>query len=190
MLEALKGLFESSSFETFLNWFLHSHDGMAPGWQYLLMIGVSCLLFYLAIVKKFEPLLLLPIAFGMLLTNIPTLSDAIFHMEFFVQDNGAVIQWAELGAHGGLLDYLYLGVKLGIFPPLIFLGVGAMTDFSPLIANPKSLLLGAAAQFGVFAAFLGALLLGFTELSRKLGVDAERALYDACRAYIDSFPGK
>ena len=135
---------------------------MDGGWKYLVMYGIVAVLFYLGIVRKFEPLLLLPIAFGMLLTNIPTLSDAIFHMEFFVQSDGAVINWGELGAHGGLLDYLYLGVKLGIFPPLIFLGVGAMTDFSPLIANPKSLLLGAAAQFGVFAAFIGALLLGFT----------------------------
>ncbi len=182
MLEALKGLFESSSFETFINWLTVGHDGMAPGWQYLLMIGIACLLFYLAIVKKFEPLLLLPIAFGMLLTNIPTISDAIFHMDFFVQEDGAVIQWAELGAHGGLLDYLYLGVKLGIFPPLIFLGVGAMTDFSPLIANPKSLLLGAAAQFGVFTAFLGALLLGFSVTEAASigiigGADGPTAIY-------------
>mgnify|MGYP003307338808 CR=1 FL=1 len=156
MLEALKGIYESSAFSYIIDGFM---DG---GWKYLVMYAIVAVLFYLGIVRKFEPLLLLPIAFGMLLTNIPTLSDAIFHMEFFVQDNGAVINWAELGAHGGLLDYLYLGVKLGIFPPLIFLGVGAMTDFSPLIANPKSLLLGAAAQFGVFAAFIGALALGFT----------------------------
>ena len=156
MLEALKGIYESSAFSYIIDGFM---DG---GWKYLVMYGIVAVLFYLGIVRKFEPLLLLPIAFGMLLTNIPTLSDAIFHMEFFVQSDGAVINWGELGAHGGLLDYLYLGVKLGIFPPLIFLGVGAMTDFSPLIANPKSLLLGAAAQFGVFAAFIGALLLGFT----------------------------
>jgi oxaloacetate decarboxylase beta subunit len=156
MLEALKGIYESSAFSYIIDGFM---DG---GWKYLVMYGIVAVLFYLGIVRKFEPLLLLPIAFGMLLTNIPTLSDAIFHMEFFVQSDGAVINWGELGAHGGLLDYLYLGVKLGIFPPLIFLGVGAMTDFSPLIANPKSLLLSAAAQFGVFAAFIGALLLGFT----------------------------
>ncbi len=156
MLEALKGIYESSAFSAIIDGFM---DG---GWRYLVMYAIVAVLFYLGIVRKFEPLLLLPIAFGMLLTNIPTVSDAIFHMEFFVQDSGAVINWAELGSHGGLLDYLYLGVKLGIFPPLIFLGVGAMTDFSPLIANPKSLLLGAAAQFGVFAAFIGALLLGFT----------------------------
>ena len=119
-----------------------------------LIIGV---LFYLAIVKKFEPLLLIPIAFGMLLANLPFAE--LYHSEFFISAKG--IDWKELGAHGGLIDYLYLGVKLGIYPPLIFLGVGAMTDFSPLIANPKSILLGAAAQFGVFVAFIGALLLGF-----------------------------
>ena len=156
MLEALEGIYESSGFQTLVTGFLNG------GWKYLLMYVIAGVLLYLGIARKFEPLLLVPIAFGMLLTNIPTLSDAIFHMDLFVQSDGAVINWAELGAHGGLLDYLYLGVKLGIFPPLIFLGVGAMTDFSPLIANPKSLLLGAAAQFGVFAAFLGALMLGFS----------------------------
>ncbi|MCH5182664.1 MAG: sodium ion-translocating decarboxylase subunit beta [Oscillospiraceae bacterium] len=188
MLEALKGLFGSSAFETFINWFLNEQTDengkvlMAPGWQYLVMIGIACLLLYLAIVKKFEPLLLMPIAFGMLLVNIPTLTDGIFHMEYFVQGDAAEIQWASLGGHGGLLDYLYLGVKLGIFPPLIFLGVGAMTDFSPLIANPKSLLLGAAAQFGVFAAFVGALLLGFDVVGAASigiigGADGPTAIY-------------
>ena len=176
MLEALKGIYESSAFQPIIDGFL---DG---GWRYLVMYAIVAVLFYLGIVRKFEPLLLLPIAFGMLLTNIPTVSDAIFHMDFFVQDNGAVIQWAELGSHGGLLDYLYLGVKLGIFPPLIFLGVGAMTDFSPLIANPKSLLLGAAAQFGVFAAFIGALMLGFTVTEAASigiigGADGPTAIY-------------
>ncbi len=176
MLEALKGIYESSAFQPIIDGFL---DG---GWRYLVMYAIVAVLFYLGIVRKFEPLLLLPIAFGMLLTNIPTVSDALFHMEYFVQDSGAVIQWGELGAHGGLLDYLYLGVKLGIFPPLIFLGVGAMTDFSPLIANPKSLLLGAAAQFGVFAAFIGALLLGFTVTEAASigiigGADGPTAIY-------------
>ena len=124
----------------------------------LIMLAVACVLLYLAIVKKFEPLLLLPIAFGMLLTNLP--GAGMYHAEYFA--NG-VIDWAELGTgHGGLIDYLYLGVKLGIYPCLIFVGVGAMTDFGPLIANPKSLLLGAAAQLGVFVAFLGGVLLGFT----------------------------
>lgn len=118
-----------------------------------LIIGV---LIYLAIGKKFEPLLLLPIAFGMLLANLP--GAELFHMEYFTDPSGA-LDYAQI-LHGGLIDILYLGVKLGIYPSLIFLGVGAMTDFTPLIANPKSLLLGAAAQFGVFAAFFGALLIG------------------------------
>ena len=124
----------------------------------LIMLAVACVLLYLAIVKKFEPLLLLPIAFGMLLTNLP--GAGMYHAEFFA--NGEV-DWASLGAlDGGLIDYLYLGVKLGIYPCLIFVGVGAMTDFGPLIANPKSLLLGAAAQLGIFMTYVGCLLLGFT----------------------------
>lgn len=131
-------------------------------WGSIIMILISFALMVLAIKFKFEPLLLLPIAFGMFLSNIPV--GEIFHMNYFVQESSAVIDWAELAAHGGLLDYLYLGVKLGIYPCLIFMGVGAMTDFKPLIANPKSLLLGAAAQFGVFAAFVGAMFLGFSSL--------------------------
>ena len=124
----------------------------------LVMLVISFVLLYLAIVKKFEPLLLLPIAFGMLLTNLP--GAGMYHAEYFAD---GVINWAELGTgHGGLIDYLYLGVKLGIYPCLIFVGVGAMTDFAPLIANPKSLLLGAAAQLGIFVTFVGARLLGFT----------------------------
>jgi len=109
--------------------------------QHLIMIGVACFLLYLAIVKEYEPLLLVPISFGMLLANIPG---------------------AGLMDEGGFLYWLYRGVKLNIYPPIIFMGVGAMTDFGPLIANPKSLLLGAAAQFGVFTSFLGAKLLGFS----------------------------
>ncbi|WP_459251389.1 sodium ion-translocating decarboxylase subunit beta [Fusibacter tunisiensis] len=118
----------------------------------LIMIGVAFVLFYLAIKKGFEPLLLVPIAFGMLLTNIPVagLMDGPIY-----NANGEVEQI------GGLLYYIYQGNKLGIFPPLIFLGVGAMTDFGPLIANPKALLLGAAAQFGIFVTFFGAIASGF-----------------------------
>ena len=142
-------IFETSSF---------NHHDMT--WQTIVMYVIVAVLFYLAIVKKFEPLLLIPIAFGMLLANIPGAN--IFHMNFFVQETGAVIDGEKVLHEGGLLDLLYLGVKLGIYPPLIFLGIGAMTDFTSLIANPKSLLLGAAAQFGVFAAFIGAILLGFT----------------------------
>lgn len=119
------------------------------------MIAIACVLLYLAIVKKFEPLLLLPIAFGMLLANLPL--GGVMHKEYFTADG---INFSEMIAHGGLIDWLYLGVKLGIYPPLIFLGVGAMTDFGPLIANPKSILLGAAAQLGIFLAFIGAMLLG------------------------------
>ena len=130
------------------------------GWKNLIMIAIACLLCYLAIGKKFEPLLLLPIAIGMLLTNLP--GADIFHEELFV---GGHVHWAMFGDPNvtvGLLDVLYLGVKLGIYPCLIFIGVGAMTDFGPLIANPKSLLLGAAAQIGIFATFAGAIALGFT----------------------------
>ena len=132
--------------------------GFVDDWRYAVMILVSFLLLYLAIVKKFEPLLLMPIAFGMLLTNLP--GAGMFHAELFA---GGHVHWADfaLGSGVGLLDYLYLGVKLGIYPCLIFIGVGAMTDFGPLIANPKSLLLGAAAQVGIFVTFIGALALGF-----------------------------
>lgn len=130
------------------------------------MIIIACILLYLAIVKKFEPLLLLPIAFGMLLTNLPMFKGSgaiLMHPEFFTDTSFMVdghLDMQRIFAEGGLLDLLYLGVKLGIYPPLIFLGIGVMTDFGPLIANPKSILLGAAAQFGVFITFLGALVLG------------------------------
>ncbi len=142
----------------------------------LIMIVVACFLLYLAIVKQFEPLLLMPIAFGMLLTNL--FGADMFHEEYFA---GGHVNWGyftgsmvlESGATPGLIDYLYLGVKLGIYPCLIFLGVGAMTDFGPLIANPKSLILGAAAQLGIFIAFIGALAMGnlFTpEQAASIGI--------------------
>ena len=117
----------------------------------LLMIGIACLLLYLAIVKGFEPLLLIPIAFGVLLTNLP-LADMMLPPVMEIKET--MIHTAQ---PGGLMYYLFQGDHLGIFPPLIFLGVGAMTDFGPLIANPKSLLLGAAAQFGIFITFMGAI---------------------------------
>jgi len=123
----------------------------------IIMILIACFLFYLAIKKEYEPLLLLPISFGLLLANLPL--TGLMHTELFTQGH---IDIMEIMQKGGLLDYLYLGVKLGIYPPLIFIGVGAMTDFGPLIANPKSLLLGAAAQFGIYFTFIGALFLGFT----------------------------
>ena len=121
-------------------------------WETLVMIAISLVLIYLAIVKQYEPLLLLPIAFGMLLTNLPL---AGMMDEPIKAANGQLVQ------PGGLIYYLYQGVKLGIYPPLIFLGVGAMTDFGPLLANPKSILLGAAAQLGIFCALIGAVFLGF-----------------------------
>ena len=150
-----------------------------PGaWKYAVMIVVACFLLYLAIVKKFEPLLLLPIAFGMLLTNLP--GAGLYNADIF---SGGHVNWQMLTQKGGLIDYLYLGVKLGIYPSLIFLGVGAMTDFGPLIANPKSLLLGAAAQLGIFVAYLGArLIFGFDDnLAASIGIiggaDGPTAIY-------------
>ena len=119
-------------------------------WKMLIMIGIACLLCYLAIVKKFEPLLLLPIAVGMLLTNLPGLG--VFHEAYFA---GGHVHWGEFASDPGLLNILYLGVKLGVYPCLIFIGVGAMTDFGPLLSNPKSLILGAAAQVGIFATVAG-----------------------------------
>ena len=124
-------------------------------WQLLVMYVIVGFLVYLAIVKKFEPLLLLPIAIGMMLTNLPGAN--LFHLDYFIADN---IDFGFILHHGGFLDLLYLGVKLGIYPCLIFIGIGAMTDFTPLISNPKSLLIGAGAQLGVFVAFAVALISG------------------------------
>ena len=125
-------------------------------WKTVIMFVIAFVLAYLAIVKQFEPLLLLPIAIGMLLTNIPGAN--IFHLDFFIDPAG--VDYGKVLHDGGFLDMLYLGVKLGIYPSLIFIGIGAMTDFSPLISNPKSLLIGAGAQLGVFVAFAAALLSG------------------------------
>ena len=125
-------------------------------WQTAIMFVIAFVLCYLAIVKKFEPMLLLPIAIGMLLTNLP--GAGLFHLDFFI---GQEVDYELVLHDGGLLDLLYLGVKLGIYPSLIFIGIGAMTDFSPLISNPKSLLIGAGAQLGVFVAFSAALVSGF-----------------------------
>ena len=151
----------------------------AMTWQQWVMIGISFVLVYLAVVKGFEPLLLLPIAFGMFLTNLPM--TEMFHMKFFTEET---IPWGEVLQKGGLLDFLYIGVKLGIYPSLIFLGIGAMTDFGPLIANPKSFLLGAAAQLGIFVTFAGALLLGFSpNFAAAIGIiggaDGPTAIYVA-----------
>ena len=134
------------------------------GWKYLVMVALACFLLYLAIKKQYEPLLLLPIAFGMLLTNLPGAN--MFHTEmwndeFLNPDSPFYHSYRHVLAEGGLLDVLYIGVKAGIYPCLIFIGVGAMTDFGPLIANPKSFLLGAAAQLGIFITFITAHALGF-----------------------------
>ena len=153
--------------ETILNFLESTGIGIfmtkMGGWdvlKHVAMYAIIIALFYLAIVKKFEPLLLIPIATGMLLANLP--GAELFHMDLFIHEDGSDWVIQEVIAKGGLLDFLYLGVKTGIYPCLIFIGIGAMTDFEPLIANPKSLLIGAGAQFGVFVAFAGALLLGFT----------------------------
>ena len=132
----------------------------------IIMILLSFVLLYLAIVKQFEPLLLVPIAIGMLLTNF--LGGDLIHMEYFL---GEQLDYHAIFTKGGLLDILYLGVKLGVYPSLIFIGIGAMTDFSALIANPKYFIIGAGAQLGVFVAFAGALLLGFTpEQAAAIGI--------------------
>ena len=152
-------------------------DGIMGAIGTPLMIIIACFLLYLAIVKKFEPLLLLPIAFGMLLSNLPMFANSsaiMMHPEFFTDPAYMVdghLDMQHIFANGGLLDLLYLGVKLGIYPPLIFLGIGVMTDFGPLIANPKSIILGAAAQLGVFLTFLGALVLSATIPGINFGVE-------------------
>ncbi len=170
---------------------------IGDGWKNLIMIAVACVLLYLAIKKQYEPLLLLPIAFGMLLANLP--GAAMFHSEMFNPNTSQEVLDAAFGTgtvfwenghllvgnvlkHGGLLDILYLGVKLGIYPPLIFLGIGCMTDFGPLISNPKSFLLGAAAQAGIFFAFVGALALGMSpNVAGSIGIiggaDGPTAIY-------------
>ncbi len=166
LTDALSNLLESSGF-TALNW------------QYMVMIAISLVLIYLAIVKKFEPLLLLPIAFGMLLANLPL--------------TGLMSGPAADGEAGGLLYYLYKGVKLGIYPSLIFLGIGAMTDFGPLIANPSSLFLGAGAQFGIAIAFIISSALGFTpQEAASIGIiggaDGPTAIYLTTRLAPDLLP--
>ena len=149
LLESITNFLNSTGFA------LLGEEGWLPTVQTLIMLAISCVLVYLAIGKGFEPLLLLPIAIGMLLTNLP--GGEMFHLEFFI---GQEVDYAQVLHDGGLLDLLYLGVKLGIYPCLIFIGIGAMTDFTPLISNPKSLLIGAGAQLGVFIAFSGALISG------------------------------
>ncbi len=170
LIETLKGLWFDSGLSELT---MHFTDG---GWKSLVMIGVALLCMYLAIAKGFEPLLLLPISFGMLLTNLPFAE--MYHPELWTGE----IDFGNILHEGGLLDILYMGVKLQIFPPLIFLGIGCMTDFSPLIANPKSFLLGAAAQGGIFFTFVCAGLLGFDALEAAAiaiigGADGPTAIY-------------
>lgn len=185
LLDAIVGIWNDSGF-------------ISNGWQNYVMIVVACVLFYLAIKKQFEPLLLLPIAFGMLMVNLfPAIMAApqteLVQVTKSVAENSsyAVVNlgdtWYEMHpTNGGLFYYLYQGVKLGIYPPLIFLGVGAMTDFGPLIANPKSFLLGAAAQGGIFFTFIGAALLGMTaaecgSIAIIGGADGPTAIYVSSR---------
>lgn len=166
--------------ETILEFLKTTGVYLMSDWRTLVMYAIVAVLFYLAIVKKFEPLLLLPIAFGMLLANLP--GAELMHTDWFIEVEGKYPNFGKILREGGMLDILYLGVKLGVYPPLIFMGVGAMTDFGPLIANPKSLLLGAAAQLGVFVAFFGALLLGFSMSEAAAigiigGADGPTAIY-------------
>ena len=153
--EILLNLWESSGFAQF---------GVGDNWKCAVMIVIACVLLYLGIVKQFEPLLLVGIAFGCLLSNLPM--GGLYHQElwtaFMDETSQYFHSYGQIMREGGLLDIFYIGVKTSLYPCLIFMGVGAMTDFGPLLSNPKSLLLGAAAQLGVFAAFFGAVLLGFT----------------------------
>lgn len=184
-LEAIKGLWNDSGFTQLT-------------WQNYVMIVIACVLFFLAIKKQYEPLLLLPIAFGMLLVNLypsimaPPSTEMVECSVYQAAHEGQVINYAvttlngvdyyNVPQYGGLLYYLYQGVKLGIYPPLIFLGIGCMTDFGPLIASPKSFILGAAAQIGIFITFIGAILLGFTPAQSGAigiigGADGPTAIY-------------
>ncbi|MBE6733524.1 MAG: sodium ion-translocating decarboxylase subunit beta [Ruminococcaceae bacterium] len=158
MLNSLLNFLEQTGFYMLINGFL---DG---GWKNLVMILVSLLLLFLAIKKQFEPLLLIGIAFGMLLTNLPGagMYNGELWSAFMDESSEFYHSYGYIMANGGLLDYLYIGVKTCIYPCLIFMGIGAMTDFGPLISNPKSLLLGAAAQIGIFVTFVGAVYLSFT----------------------------
>ena len=166
--EILLKLWNDSGFAAISSGFISDN-----GWQYAVMLVISFVLLYLAIVKKFEPLLLVGIAFGCLLTNLP--KGGLYHQElwdaFMNPDSPVYHSYGEIMRNGGLLDIFYIGVKTSLYPCLIFMGVGAMTDFGPLMSNPKSLLLGAAAQMGVFAAFFGAVALGFSaEEAASIGI--------------------
>ena len=168
--EILLKLWNDSGFAKIASGFLAEN-----GWQNLVMLIIACGLLYLAIVKKFEPLLLCGIAFGCLLTNLP--GAGLYNQElwtnFMTEGHAAYHSYGTILREGGLLDFFYIGVKTSIYPCLIFMGVGAMTDFGPLLSNPKSLLLGAAAQLGVFVAFFGAVALNL--ISPDLGFTGPEA---------------
>ena len=178
-MDAIFNFLKQTGFYYLINGFI-----VEGGWKNLVMIAVSLLLLWLAIKKKFEPLLLIGIAFGMLLTNLPYagLYNQSLWNEFMTEGSEFYHRYGYILANGGLLDYLYIGVKTCIYPCLIFIGIGAMTDFGPLISNPKSLLLGAAAQIGIFATFIGAIYLGFNGLEASSigiigGADGPTAIF-------------
>ena len=184
-MEFLERLLDFAKSTGFYMLFANFMDG---GWKNLVMIALSCFLLWLAIKKKFEPLLLIGIAFGMLLTNLP--GADMYHGDLWTQFMNHEIGYGEIMLKGGLLDYLYIGVKTCIYPCLIFIGIGAMTDFGPLISNPKSLLLGAAAQVGIFVTFIGCFYLGFPqEAAASIGIiggaDGPTAIYTTSRLYPD-----
>ena len=168
---------------------------LAENWASLVMILISLLLLYLGIKKQFEPLLLVGIAFGMLLTNLTAFTgaeNAMYHTDLWAQFMDETSEfyhsYGHIMSNGGLLDFLYIGVKTCIYPCLIFIGIGAMTDFEPLIASPKSLLLGAAAQVGIFATFIGCLAMAFpAEAAASIGIiggaDGPTAIYTASKLY-------
>ena len=171
ILETIKNFIGSMGFNYIFGADSFNAEGTWMGWQYLVMYLISFVLIYLAIAKGFEPLLLLPIAIGMLLTNLPGAN--LFHLEMWIDDAGklTVLESIKMVINkGGFLDLLYMGVKLGIYPCIIFIGIGAMTDFTPLIANPKYFLIGAGAQFGVFVAFSAALMSGFYTIGQAASI--------------------
>lgn len=166
ILGSLVGLWDESGFyNLFINF-------TTSGWQNIVMIIVACLLLFLGIAKRFEPLLLVGIAFGMLLTNLP--NSGVYTPELWISEAATAngVDYGEVLRHGGLIDILYIGVKTGVYPSLIFIGVGAMTDFGPMLARPSSLLLGAAAQLGIYIAFIGAITLcGFdAKVAASIGI--------------------
>ena len=174
-MDAIMNFIEQTGFYMLINGFMAN-----DGWKNLVMILISLLLLWLAIKKQFEPLLLIGIAFGMLLTNLP--GADMYHSDMWTRFMAGEIGYGTILHDGGLLDILYIGVKTCVYPCLIFLGIGAMTDFGPLISNPKSLLLGAAAQVGIFATFIGCIYLGFPqEAAASIGIiggaDGPTAIY-------------